>query len=97
MFSVATEDSENGSSFMCNESGPELIKNPDIFESSSGSEPMGFDHSSEEGDSVNSVNSVKEPEITELKDASGRSVSSEFWDVKTRLVYVNFLTPLYDH
>ena len=87
MFSVATEDSENGSSLVCNASVPELVKNPDIFESSSGLEPMGLDHSSKEGDSVNSV---KEPEITELKEASGRSVSSEFWEVKTRLVYIKF-------
>lgn len=73
--SAVAEDSENGSSSVCKESGPELIKSHDIFESSSGSEPMGLNHSGEERDSAHYVG---EPETTAMEDASERSVGSAF-------------------
>lgn len=92
--SAVAEDSENGSSSVCKESGPELIKSHDIFESSSGSEPMGLNHSGEERDSAHYVG---EPETTAMEDASERSVGSAFVTSKQGTCLHKLFTPPSDH
>lgn len=89
MSSVAAEDSENWTSSVCKESGPEPLKNQDICESSSsGSEPAGLNHCGEHQDFAHCVGT---PETTGLKDAIKRLVGSEH-DIKNKaLVYINCL------
>lgn len=82
--SAVTEDSNNGSSAVSEQAGAEDLKRRVVPESS-GPEPAGFTHSSEERDSVNSVG---EPQTTAPTDASERSVGSELPKQDT-LVYIN--------
>ncbi|XP_044031756.1 uncharacterized protein LOC122866329 [Siniperca chuatsi] len=71
---AVTEDSENGSSSVCKEAGPEVTKSHDVSESSPGSEPTGLNHSGEER---GAANSVREPETTAPADASESSKSDQ--------------------
>ncbi|XP_035507817.1 uncharacterized protein LOC118320791 [Morone saxatilis] len=73
---AVTEHSENGSSSVCDEAGPEVKKSHDVSvsESSPGSEPSGLNHSGEER---NAANFVGEPETTAPADASESSKSNQ--------------------
>uniref|UniRef100_A0A8P4K4Q7 OTU deubiquitinase with linear linkage specificity a n=2 Tax=Dicentrarchus labrax TaxID=13489 RepID=A0A8P4K4Q7_DICLA len=71
---AVTEHSENGSSSVCDEAGPEVIKSHDVSESSPGSEPSGLNHSGEERSAANFVG---QPETTAPPDASESSKSNQ--------------------
>ncbi|XP_031705881.1 altered inheritance of mitochondria protein 21 isoform X2 [Anarrhichthys ocellatus] len=71
---AVTEDSDDGSSSVSMEGGPEVLKSHEVCDSPPGAEPTGLDHSGVERDSTNCV---REPETTAPADASESSKTDQ--------------------